>query len=256
MLRTARQSQHSKRALFLHGQAVNLGVVEHALGSTGWTAMLHSLGYEVVIPQGPFQCAMYTNQDQLRLLDLAALQQRGLYATGERVFEWAADFDAFARIQANPNSESLTPGEREAQAARYSEAFEAVEELARTHGPFDLVVGFCQGATMAAALLHEQRLRPTADFGLANCTKFVSIAGWLCPYKTATNSGEAEQMDAAVKALVMCGDQDMQLFIDAQAPLARRFSDAQLVEFPGRHVHPNLAANPTLRDHVVRFLAM
>lgn len=164
--------------MFFHGQKTNAEVAWELLKAQGWLGFADFADF--VIFDGPHLVDADTDAEQLERVGLTRLVQDGKYVPGNPYREWCANFETFFEIHVNARDPASFTAEKTAEEQRYKEAFDYLAKKARTHGPFDFVAGFCQGAAFAQAALWAQKHQQ--DLGLGTVRAMIAMAPWQCPY--------------------------------------------------------------------------
>lgn len=180
------------RVLFFHGQKNDSQVANHLLKAQGWLQPY----LDFVIPDGPHSIDADTDPVQLQRVGLTQLVAENKYTPGGKYTEWCANFDVFLDIR-------LHPEEERSEEVRYAAALDYLEQMAKAHGPFDAVDGFCQGAAFAQVALCQQR--QGRDLGLGHVRMMIPMAPWQCPYHESIGLFQ-EQLQ--IPLLVLQGSKD------------------------------------------------
>eukprot|EP00668_Euglena_longa_P029763 GGOE01037134.1.p1 GENE.GGOE01037134.1~~GGOE01037134.1.p1 ORF type:complete len:262 (-),score=62.58 GGOE01037134.1:164-841(-) len=137
----------------------------------------------------------------------------------------------------------------------YYEVCEAIDDLeayARQHGPFDAVVGFSQGAKMAAFLVAHAAHTPDSPFRSLHCA--VLVSGYLHPLPSNPEVAQwysGEQGSIALPSLHLWGTADLCIRNEESQGLARAFVNAQVHVHEKGHSIPDKAKE---KDVIVQFL--
>ena len=187
------------RVLFFHGQKTDSQVANHLLKAQGWLQPY----LDFVILDGPHSIDADTDPVQLQRVGLTQLVAENKYTPGGKYTEWCANFDVFLDIRLHGRQTPLTPEEERSEEVRYAAALDYLEQMAKAHGPFDAVAGFCQGAAFAQVALCKQR--QGRDLGLGNVRMMIAMAPWQCPYHESIGLFQ-EQLQ--IPLLVLQGSKD------------------------------------------------
>jgi len=105
-----------------------------------------------------------------------------------------------------------------------------IRSIARTHGPFDGIAGFSEGAAAAYHLLCLQR--QGEDVGLAEVGFFLGFSPWISPL-------HADPAPLSIPFLATAGRNDHDMFLSQLPTFRIAFGDRMLLhEHDGKHVYP------------------
>lgn len=123
-----------------------------------------------------------------------------------------------------------------------------LEKVFREQGPFDGVLGFAQGGTLAA-LLAARLPHPAIKFAFAVCISAYAS-------RARADAAYVEPGRIRVPALHVCGLADLLVTPDRSLKLYETFDPAvaTLVKHPGGHFVPNAWPYPAIHAFVERFL--
>jgi predicted esterase len=125
------------------------------------------------------------------------------------------------------------------------ETFEALNAICEAEGPFDGVLGFSQGAALAAMLCRHRPWQPP-HFRYA-----IMIAGFVPRDPTLATSFDESMPPSSLPTLHVFGAMDERVPPPSSERLARSFAAPQTFSHPGGHAVPSDAAfRATVRDFV------
>jgi hypothetical protein len=202
---------------------------------------------EAIIPNGPFEMPAFTDEAKIDLLGLGQFRSDGLYGSRDQMREWAGEFDMFQTPGADlPSSQAEE---------RRQKCLAAIKEIVKKHGPFDCIMGFCQGATACIMALNEEQAG--TSLGLHEVNGFIGIAPWICPEEDRLRKHERNHLKVPAFLCVGCDDHD--LFKGAIKDVADMFPSHERHEFDGKHnipsVKPPGALSKALEDFLDRLSA-
>ncbi|CAK9044408.1 Phenylacetone monooxygenase (PAMO) (Baeyer-Villiger monooxygenase) (BVMO) [Durusdinium trenchii] len=234
------------RVLFFHGQKTDAAIAYELLKRQGWLTQT----MDFVIFDGPHSVLADTDDEQLQRVGLTQLVEEMKYVPGGEYKEWCANFDIFFDIHMKNEQRDLSSEEEDLELKRYEEAFVYLKQHAKSHGPFDAVAGFCQGAAFAQAALWKQQ---QSDIGLGEVRMMIAMAPWQCPYHEKKG---CFQQPLDMPLLLLHGRKDLEMFKQAAPIFGQSFNKRTrtLVEFEGAHAYPPLNRSQNLRNAVDEFL--
>ncbi len=219
------------RVLFLPGQGTNARLARTLLERTGWLDRAH---LDFVVPDAPYEMPAFTNDQQLEQVGLSGLVSLGLYDKTARYREWRAGFEALYQRHHEGKPVEVTDADRQ----QWCVTLDYVRELARRHGPFDGIAGFCEGAAVASVALHLQARGQ--DLGLGSVRFFIAMAPWRSPVHEHDGMFQSAP-PLRLPMLQIVGDNDMDVFLGAAPHFHRDFAGAVEFRHNGQHVYPPLS---------------
>ena len=218
------------RVLFFHGQYTNPEIAFYLLRLTGFTKV-----FDFVIPR-----ALYDDipcPDNLRdSVGLAPLIRKGIYDFNDTFFSWGARWDLTSAKPCNIPTEI---------SARYlHDNIRYIKSLVKQHGPFDGIMGMCEGGTTLQAVMFEQAAGRT---NAIDEIKFhIHLAAW--------TSGLSRPQMLDIPTLAIGGRNDLRDFQEAFKIYKNNFS-GYYAEFMhnGGHNYPRVTR--ALKDEIQKLLA-
>mmetsp|Transcript_20621 Transcript_20621/g.59116 ORF Transcript_20621/g.59116 Transcript_20621/m.59116 type:complete len:278 (-) Transcript_20621:36-869(-) len=133
---------------------------------------------------------------------------------------------------------------------KLAEAMEYVTDYASINGPYDGLMGFSQGGTLAAALATSGAIpvRAVLTAGAPHIEEaFVAASEWVA------TSGDIKDMDIglAIPKLHLAGETDAIISVDSTDELCQRAGNGELIVHDKGHLFPTKAAYV---DQMVQFL--
>ena len=251
------------RILFLHGMATSARLAETLLSQCGW--LDSTLPFEFVLLDAPHTAEGWVDTELQESLGLAGLIRAGVYDPMATQRTWGTQFKLYVQgyVERHPEARQL------ADSARLSEALLPLDEdrpdgvkptaqdyqlwretvayvraIAQTHGPFDGIAGFSEGAAAAYHLLCLQH--GGEDVGLESVRFFVGMSPWMSPLHTAPTP-------LSIPFLATAGRNDHHMFTSQLPAFQEAFGEQMLVhEHNGKHVYPRITAE--LRGEVGKLL--
>ena len=154
------------RVLFFHGEYTNENVAQYILKLTRWDKY-----FDFVIP-GAIHDGCIAPKEIFHSLGLEALQRADKYSHGDKFYKWGACYEF---INNDPHE---VP--QDLKDKFQHNAIDYIKTLDKEFGPFDGVMGFCEGgATLNYALgLKEDK---ALDGALESVKFFIHVAPWETP---------------------------------------------------------------------------
>ncbi|QSQ17682.1 SDR family NAD(P)-dependent oxidoreductase [Myxococcus landrumensis] len=218
------------RVLFLPGQGTNARLARTLLERTGWIDRSH---LDFVVPDAPYEMPAFTNELQLEQIGLSQLVSVGLYDKTARYREWRAGFEALYQKHHHGTPFQATAEIRE----QWRVTLGYLRDLVRSHGPFDGIAGFCEGAAVASVALHLQARGE--DHGLGSVRFFIAMSPWRSPMHQQEGMFRPEQ-PLSLPMLQIVGENDMSVFLEAAPHFHGDYAGALEFRHAGQHVYPPL----------------
>lgn len=212
----AERGKLKQRVLFLHGQATNAELACHMLDKLGYSDQ-----FDIIMPDGPHTISAF-KKELHSVTGVDVLINKGLYDPKGMYRSWGARYDLLLEKGSAASFNST---------ASWSVTTEYIKRVAKRFGPFDGVVGFCEGAATAHAMLCLQQTG--IDVGLDSVRFFIGMAPWVSPLCTSV------KLDLPV--LICGGRADLPLFLKEFETFPDNFNGTVLqYEHNGAHVYPPL----------------
>ncbi|GCE65672.1 hypothetical protein OMCYN_01618 [cyanobiont of Ornithocercus magnificus] len=218
------------RVLFFHGQYTNPKIAFYLLHVTGFTKV-----FDFVIPRAIYDDIACPNN--LRdSVGLAPLIRKGVYDFNDTFFSWGARWDLTSTRPCDISTEI---------SARYlHDNIRYVKNLVEQYGPFDGIMGMCEGGTTLQAVMFEQAAGRTNALGEI---KFhIHLAAW--------TSGLSRPRMLSLPTLAIGGRNDLRDFQEAFKRYKNNFN-GYYAEFmhSGGHNYPRVTR--ALKDEIQKLLA-
>lgn len=226
-----------KKVLFLSGQGTNSRLSKILLEKTGWLAKSN---FDFVIPDPPFEINAFTNEEQLKKLGLDILIDEGLYDTSSKYREWSSGFDRlFNQYQSGKKVENTKE-----EAYTWELILDYIKNIIKNHGPFDGIMGFCEGSAVASALLTLEK--QNYNFGLEKIKFFIAIAPWQPPFYESQGLFNLDKR-IDIPTLQILGTNDMDVFLNSSTKFSQNHSNIEYYYHGGQHVYPMLTNNLSIK---------
>lgn len=116
-----------------------------------------------------------------------------------------------------------------------------VKGIVEKYGPFDGIVGFCEGASVASVALFLQE--KGEDYGLGNVKLFIAMAPWRSPIYERDGLFSFNK-PLKLPMLQIVGNNDMEVFLASAPNFRKDFTNSLEYRHNGKHVYPMFT--PTL----------
>jgi len=239
--------------LFLHGGATNALTAQTLLQHTGWMGKLSDI-FEFVIPDAPNVCPD-VNQEFAELLNLKFVTNESVHSTGTRMWgaiefvgteegpEFIVNFN-----RTHSTVTDSTAGLKDLHKNGLKKSLDYLVQIIRKYGPFDGVVGFSEGATIATVMLHLQAACNSdplmgRDFGLKEVNFFINMSGWRVPIFEELGFCFNCENPLPISSLHISGKQEPQFIRESVLIMSKDYKDSKFFEHKGGHIYPHLTSN-------------
>ena len=216
--------QFKERVLFLHGQFTDAELAHFMLDQCGFVDM-----FDVVVPEGLHESEVLPTEYHA-LIGVDKLVKHGFYAPDRSYKKWGAGYDLLCQ-EFEGQDIDLKPGQRD-----WDASIQYLCHIVAQHGPFDGVIGFCEGTAVLHSMLHLQQ--EGQDVGLGSVKFFVAMAPWMSP--------RAPGKTLHVPTLLCGGFKDLPIFHHHYQSFKSHMK-GPVVEYQhaGAHVYPEITTELT-----------
>ena len=155
------------KVLFLHGEYTNEDVASYLLKMTKYDRL-----FDLVIPAGVYEGTIVP--DSLKpLLGIESLEKMGKYSSDSDYWKWGCRYELMEEDPSTIDNDVKESFQQDL--AKY------IEQLDSDFGPFDGVMGFCEGGAALNCILGMKEANELRDGVLESVKFFIHLAPWVSP---------------------------------------------------------------------------
>ena len=155
------------KVLFLHGEHANEDVASYLLKITKYNRL-----FDFVIPGGVYEGTIVP--DSLKpLLGIEALEKMGKYSSDSDYWKWGCRYELMEEDPSTIDNDNDIKESFQQDLANY------IEQIDSNFGPFDGVMGFCEGGAALNCLLGMREANELRDGALESVKFFIHLAPWV-----------------------------------------------------------------------------
>ncbi len=215
-----KQLTKKPRVLFFHGEYTNEKIGARLLEKSGYGTL-----FNFVIPPAIYEG--YACPEELQdSLGLGPLINKGLYPLDGDYCKWGGRFEL---MEEDPSS-----FKEDEKAAFQADLKKYVIEIDERYGPFDGLMGFCEGGAALNTILGMKE-RDELNGALDSAKFFVHLAPWTTPL----GGDYALSTPKAMPTLTALGKEDFDIFQNANTTYAKGFTGYyDHYSHDGKHTYP------------------